>query len=105
MTTATQDPLALARKAKASAKSVDELTQEAIGRATSPLAKAGITRRIEQMPETCVRTYLRAISGKSLSAAVKSFCLECVGWQREAVTNCTSPGCPFYLYRPYRGKP
>jgi hypothetical protein len=53
------------------------------------------------MPETCRRTYLRAMQGKSLSAAVKAFCMECVGWDRQEVARCTAPACPLYPYRPF----
>jgi len=63
--------------------------------------EAAIARRLESMPETCRRTYLRAMQGKSLSAAVKAFCMECVSWDRGEVARCTAPACPLYPYRPF----
>ncbi len=35
-------------------------------------------------------------------AAIKAFCLHCVGYERNEVTNCTSLGCPLWHYRPYQ---
>jgi hypothetical protein len=46
--------------------------------------------------------YENAVSGKSRKAGVKSFCLECVGWQKEEIRLCTSLECPLYLYRHYK---
>jgi hypothetical protein len=63
--------------------------------------EAAIARRLESMPETCRRTYLRAMGGRSLAAAVKAFCLECVGWDRQEVARCTALACPLYPYRPF----
>jgi hypothetical protein len=63
--------------------------------------EAAIARRLESMPETCRRTYLRAMQGCSMAAAVKAFCMECVGWNRDEVARCTAPACPLYPYRPF----
>jgi hypothetical protein len=38
----------------------------------------------------------------SRAAAVKLFCLECVGYVRPDVTNCTATRCPLYQHRPYQ---
>lgn len=59
----------------------------------------------KQMPRIYRATYDKAISGKSLRAAVNSFCAECTMWQREEVRLCTSLACSLYSYRPYRNKP
>jgi hypothetical protein len=61
-----------------------------------------IVQKLADMPMSYRKTYKRAMTGKSLRAATKSFCLECVGWQRNAVARCTSPACPLYPYRPYQ---
>jgi hypothetical protein len=34
--------------------------------------------------------------------AIKNFCNECVGGVREDITNCTSPKCSLFVYRPYQ---
>ena len=62
-----------------------------------------ITARRADIPRIYRATYDRAVSGKSLRAAVNSFCLECVMWQRKEVTICTSLACPLYAVRPYQG--
>ena len=59
-------------------------------------------RRLNDMPRLYRSTYLRAMGGNDRRAAVKSFCLECVCWQREEVKLCTSTACPLYKYRPYK---
>jgi hypothetical protein len=34
--------------------------------------------------------------------AIKSFCQECVGYDRSAVTECTAYACPLWNFRPYQ---
>ena len=50
-------------------------------------------------------TPLRDRAKTSRAAAVKLFCLECVGGVRQDVRNCTSIDCALYPHRPYREKP
>lgn len=45
---------------------------------------------------------IAAAAGKSRANAVKLFCLECVGYVRADVTNCTAQRCPLYRWRPYQ---
>jgi len=61
-----------------------------------------LLKRIADMPSSYRNVYKKAMSGKSLRAATKSFCLECVGWKRDEVALCTSPACPLYPYRPFQ---
>ena len=99
-TTLTSEDRAKALEAKRSTKSVDQLMQEA--RLDVGLAQeSAIAKRLSDMPETCRRTYLRAMQGRSLAAAVKAFCMECVSWDRQEVALCTAPACPLYPYRPF----
>lgn len=42
-----------------------------------------------------------AFAGKSRKAAVTAFCVQCVGYDRDEVRNCTSWACPLFPYRPY----
>jgi len=60
-----------------------------------------VKRNLAEIPPAYRETYKRAMTGKSLRAAVNSFCLECVCWQREEVKLCTAIDCPLYPYRPY----
>ena len=36
---------------------------------------------------------------KSRKAAIRSFCLSCVGYVSEEVKLCTDPDCPLFSYR------
>lgn len=36
--------------------------------------------------------------------AIKGMCLECVGFDRLAITECTAYACPIWMYRPYQEK-
>lgn len=75
--------------------------QERVSR-LDPARRPFVERRLSQMPNHCRNTYLRAIGGRSPRAAIKAFCLECVGWQRAEVVRCTAPACPLWSYRPFR---
>lgn len=60
-----------------------------------------IEKRLNDMPQSYRSNYKKAMSGKSITAAVKSFCLECMQWKKEEVKNCCSVACPLFAYRPY----
>jgi hypothetical protein len=64
-----------------------------------------IAEHLKEMPPIYRATYKKAVAGKSLRAAVNSFCAECVTWKREEVRLCTSLDCSLWPYRPYRDKP
>lgn len=49
------------------------------------------------------RKYLKAMSGKSMRAAVNAKCLDCMNWQSTEVKLCPSMDCPLWPYRPYQG--
>ena len=59
-------------------------------------------------PTTIVRMqdeYCRAMAGNSRKLAIKTFCAECMGWEKplaSAIRECSDLGCPLYPYRPYR---
>ena len=61
-----------------------------------------ITRRRNQIPRLHRANYDKAMSGKSMKAAIKAHCLECMHWQKKEVSHCTSYGCALYPYRPYK---
>jgi len=61
-----------------------------------------IAERLEQIPESQQGIYRRAIERKSMAAAVKAFCYECMGYLREEVKVCTDRACPLWMYRPGR---
>jgi hypothetical protein len=55
---------------------------------------------VRDIPAKYEKLYNRAMSGKSRKAAIRAFCLECVGWSEYEVSVCTYPDCPLYPYRP-----
>jgi hypothetical protein len=75
-----------------------------IGKPDGRRAQA-IRNRALQMPQSRRGIYLRSAAGTAPPrTAIKAFCLECMGWQREEVRLCTATACPLWLYRPYRGQ-
>ena len=75
-----------------------------MGQEDTNKVQARIEAKTVQFPVKYRGTYKKAMTGKSLRAAVNAFCLECVFWQREEVKLCTSPTCPLYPYRPYKNR-
>ena len=45
---------------------------------------------------------LRARATTSRAAAIRLFCLECVGCERAAVRDCTDKACALWPWRPYQ---
>ena len=69
---------------------------------TGAARQSAIAERAAQMPKSCRRRYLKATRGKaSPRVAIKAFCLECCGWQRQEVRICTNLACPLWEYRPF----
>lgn len=62
--------------------------------------KAAVTKRLSQIPVTMQAPYRAAVAGRSKSLAIKSFCFECMGWDRAGVKSCTALACPLWAYRP-----
>ena len=61
-----------------------------------------IEKRLNDIPQKYKNHYRKAMTGKHRASAVKAFCLECMGWEREEVRKCTSVACPLYPYRSYK---
>ena len=61
-----------------------------------------VEERCLQMPQSCKRTYLRAVTTKAPTIGIRAHCMECVGWVRAEVTQCTALACPLYGYRPFQ---
>ena len=62
-----------------------------------------IAKHRKEIPRQFRKVYDIAMSGRSLRAAVNSFCIECVGYVFSEVKQCCSPQCPLFRYRPVRG--
>ena len=70
---------------------------------TETAQEPSVRKRLAEMPNSARRGYLRAVAGNaSPRAAIKAFCLECCGWDRDGVRLCTAPACPLYSYRPFQ---
>ena len=54
---------------------------------------------IRDIPQRFEKLYRRAKTGRSQSAGIRSFCLECVGYETEEVKLCTDLDCPLFEYR------
>jgi len=60
---------------------------------------------ISAIPISCRGNYNRAMTGRSMRAAIKSHCQMCMGWQPSLVPGCTAPDCPLFPYRPGADRP
>ena len=56
----------------------------------------------EQAPSK-VKLFERVFEGTaSPRQAIKAFCLECIGFNHEAIRECTAPACPLFNNRPFQ---
>lgn len=62
--------------------------------------------RIQSVPAKARGLFSRVYAHKTrgYKGPVKAFCLECVGFDRQAVADCTAYACPLYDKRPFQGK-
>ena len=69
----------------------------------SGLAPA-IKKRAASIPRLYQAEYLRVVTGSTVSrrSAIRQQCLECVGYERVAITECPAIACPLYRFRPYQ---
>lgn len=51
------------------------------------------------VPEKYQKLYNKAMSGRSQAAAIKMFCVTCMGFDPTEVPLCTDTSCPLYPYR------
>lgn len=61
-----------------------------------------VSKKLSQIPKAYKMGYLRAILGGPRSAAIKAFCLECQGWEKAEIKNCSARACPLWNFRPYQ---
>lgn len=60
-------------------------------------------KRVQEAPDSVQGILNDSYEGRaSPRRAIKAFCLQCVGYKREDVADCTAFGCPLHLYRPYQ---
>jgi hypothetical protein len=46
------------------------------------------------------RTWMKALARKSMKAAIRAKCHDCMNWQNAEIRDCPIVHCPLYLYRP-----
>jgi hypothetical protein len=64
-----------------------------------------IRRRVEAVPIPARALHLRAVTGKaSPRQAIRAFCQECIGHDREAIATCTALACRLWHHRPFQPK-
>ena len=69
------------------------------------LSHPSVKRRTSHIPKLYLSLYERVIQADAPPReAIKSQCLECVGWVRKEVTLCMDNGCPLFPYRPYQNQ-
>lgn len=58
------------------------------------------------IPKSYLKTYAKAMSGKSRLCGVKAKCLDCVGFEDapNRIRDCSVNICPLWPYRPYQTK-
>lgn len=65
--------------------------------------KEAVAKMKEDVPQRFQRLVRQAATG-SRAAAMRLFCLSCVGYVTADVRECDAKACPLWLYRPYQGK-
>jgi hypothetical protein len=65
------------------------------------LRRQKISNRTADIPKKYRKIYKQAVETNNKSAAIKAFCLECVGWQKKEVINCSCLACPLFGLRPF----
>ena len=79
--------------------------QEALKHANLPLSAretTAVLQKLDSMPTSVRALFLKAMAGRSLAAAAKGHCLECVSYDRDEVAKCTAPACWMFPYRPFK---
>jgi hypothetical protein len=59
--------------------------------------------RLATAPESAKGHFVAAWAGKcSPRRAIKAQCLECSGFDRHVITECTNWGCALWMFRPFQ---
>ena len=98
----TNEARVASKRAQEINRNVDALIKEfGLGMMLDHKRMERVHARLEEMPISDRRTYVRGIKG-SKSAAIKAACSECVGWVRQEVSLCTATACPLFSLRPFQ---
>lgn len=59
--------------------------------------------RLATTPESARKLFVAAWAGKcSPRQAIKAQCMECVGFDRQAIADCNCWACPLWNFRPFQ---
>jgi len=58
--------------------------------------------RLREVTPTSLHSLIEKMANGSRVAAEKLQCLQCTGFDRSSVRECSSMSCPLFLYRPYQ---
>jgi len=69
------------------------------------LARVRRLRQVSEHYPNRFGLFSRVYSGEaSPRECIKAFCLECNGWDKIAIGNCTASACPLHRLRPFQKK-
>ena len=91
----TQTQMKKARAARGIQRSLPDMPEDRL---------QAVQSRLHTMQRTWRNNYIQAVRGKSLRAAIKAMCGECMCWNRAEITDCTALACPLYSQRPFQNK-
>ncbi len=61
--------------------------------------EAARQKKLLEIPVRQRQIFRQAWKGRSRKAAIRAFCLECIGYEAAEVNRCTAPTCPLYEFR------
>jgi hypothetical protein len=80
-----------------------KITGTAENRSLGEKIAAKRARRLATTPESAKGHFVAAWAGKcSPRRAIKALCLECVSFDRQAITDCLCWACPLWHFRPFQ---
>ena len=78
-------------------KNADAIPSEIVSKMI--IKRAG---RLATCPDSWRMTLKRSWAGNSRKTAIKAFCGECQGYERQAIANCTAYACHLWNFRPFQ---
>ncbi len=70
---------------------------------SAPHMHARMAKRLAQTPPSQRGLFNRVYAGWATQRqCIRAMCLECLGFDKDGIRNCTAPECPLYRFRPYQ---
>ena len=81
---------------------IKKLQTEPVGEFGDPRRERRFKQVTEHYPSR-MGLFRKVYQGQaSPRQCIKAFCLECNGWEPDAIAKCTAPACPLWNLRPYQ---